>query len=153
MIHHMRLNPEPFFAVGMGRKIMEIRLNDEKRKRVKIGDKIVFTRIDDGEQITVDVLARYEFATFRELYEKFQPSICGMRHCNIDERLSDTYATYYTKEQEAEHGVLGIEIRIANPIKPDGECQECKKIQAEITKMPYRSYTWICPNCGKEYPI
>ena len=108
----MRLNPAPFEAMRSGRKTIEIRLNDEKRKQIKTGDAIIFTRTDGAEQIIVEVLARHECATFRDLYEKFAPAVCGSEYNNIEERLADTYRNYYTREQEAESGVLGIEIRL-----------------------------------------
>ena len=97
MVHNMRLNPAPFEAMRSGRKTIEIRLNDEKRRQVKAGDIIIFTRTDDTAQITVEVLARHEYATFRDLYKKFPPEVCGSEYGGIEERIADTYVNYYTR--------------------------------------------------------
>jgi ASC-1-like (ASCH) protein len=113
----MRLNSAPFEAMKAGKKTVEIRLNDEKRKGVKKGDVIIFTRTDGAEQLTVEVVGLYPFGTFRELYEKFTPEVCGSAHKGIGERLADTYKNYYSKEQEKRCGVLGIEIKLAGQEK------------------------------------
>lgn len=110
-LHNMRLNPLPFDKIKSGEKIIEIRLYDEKRKRIKIGDRIAFTKATSNERIVVEVVNLHRFATFRELYQKFSPDICGSSYDSIEDRLTDTFKDYYTKEQELEFGVLAIEIR------------------------------------------
>lgn len=69
MLHHMKLQSEPFHKIKNGRKTIELRLNDEKRQQVRVGDFIEFSQMDDPSQrLTVRVIALHHFDSFAELY-------------------------------------------------------------------------------------
>ena len=47
MLHHMKLQQEPFRKVMAGDKTIELRLNDTKRQRIRAGDQIEFLNLGD----------------------------------------------------------------------------------------------------------
>jgi ASC-1-like (ASCH) protein len=118
-MHEMKLNPQPFAKMAEGTKTIEIRLNDEKRRLLKVGDTIEFTRTDGAAKLIVEIIALHQFLTFRELYEKFPPAVCGSEYTTVEERIADTYKTYYSPKREKEWGVLGIEIKLIDHIRED----------------------------------
>lgn len=110
MLHHMKLQQNPFDMIRSGRKKIEIRLNDEKRQQVCIGDTIEFSLIDDPTQhINVVVEDLHHFATFKDLCYAFPPQEYGSESA---EEYSFMYQ-YYSKEDEAKYGVLGIRVKCA----------------------------------------
>ena len=109
MIHQMKLKNDPFERIKSGKKIIEIRLYDEKRRKIEIGDYIEFTNLESGEKIIVKVIKLHLFETFKDLFNHFDSSYFG--HDNLD--YNKMYE-YYTKEEEKEYGVFGIEIRKEN---------------------------------------
>lgn len=106
--HEMKLQPEPFVAVATGTKIIESRLYDEKRQKIQLGDQILFRNMektDEAVTARVDGLLRYE--TFSAMFNDFPPSAFG----GISkELLEDQIYGFYSKEEEAKYGVLGIRI-------------------------------------------
>ena len=69
MLHHMKLQSEPFHKIKNGRKTIELRLNDEKRQQVRVGDFIEFSQMDAPlQKLTVRVIALHHFNSFAELY-------------------------------------------------------------------------------------
>lgn len=106
----MTLNSAPFNHTHSGIKTIELRLNDNKRKRICIDDKIVFTHKDDSKKsITVKVIKLHRFHSFEELYSNLPLLKCGYTQDNIADAKADDMLAYYSKEQEAKYGVLGIE--------------------------------------------
>ncbi len=106
----MRLADEPFDKIKSGAKTVEIRLYDEKRQQIKVGDKIIFCRLSDKtDSVTATVKALHRFDTFKELFssELFPKTGCG--NLTIEQATESMYK-YYTKEQEQQYGVIGIEI-------------------------------------------
>lgn len=114
MIHYMKLNAWPFAAITSGQKDIEVRLNDEKRKQIKIGDKIIFTSMVTSAQIEVMVLAIHPFKNFKQLYQAFPATRFGCEGDSVATMVQETY-DIYSPEQEAQHGVLGIEITLVKP--------------------------------------
>ena len=108
MIHKMKLVDFAFDAIKNGTKDIEIRLNDEKRRLINIGDKIEFTNIDNGDIILVDVINLHHFDSFNDLFDTFPNKRLGLN----DTDNASIMNNFYTKEEEKEYGVLGIEIRI-----------------------------------------
>ena len=112
MAHKMNLNPEPFAMIRSGHKTIELRLNDEKRQKINVGDRIEFTQTETGEKLTAKVIAIHRFDTFAELYQKLPLLKCGYTKADIETAKPEDMDLYYTPEQQAKYGVLGIEIKI-----------------------------------------
>ncbi len=110
MIHNMKLWREAFYKIADGSKTIELRLNDEKRGQINIGDTIVFNCTKNNDVITAKVKALYKFVDFKELYENLPLDKCGY---SVDELQTAHYTDmeqYYSKEQIARYGALGIEL-------------------------------------------
>lgn len=112
MAHKMNLNPEPFAMIRSGQKTIELRLNDEKRKRIQVGDIIEFTQSETREKLITKVVAIHRFDSFAELYQKLPLLKCGYKKADIETAKPEDMNLYYTPEQQAKYGVLGIEIKI-----------------------------------------
>lgn len=106
----MRLHPRPFERIRAGTQVIESRLNDEKRQEIKVGDHIVFSlRPDFIEKEEVEVTELIHAPTFPELF-----STCPLTEFGISkpEDVENMYE-YYSKEDEAKYGVLGIKFKKA----------------------------------------
>ena len=109
MTHSMKLHREPFTLMAAGKKTVELRLNDEKRRLLSVDDVIVFTN-PDGEPLWVRVRALHPYPSFRELYAHFTPEQMGyLPGETADPADMDAY---YTPEEQAKWGVLGIEVAL-----------------------------------------
>lgn len=112
MIHHMRLDSQPFAAIVCGQKTIELRLNDEKRQTIKAGDRIVFANTDDPSlTVTVEVIALHRFATFTDLYKALPLEKCGYAHEAAASATPADMERYYSLDRQRKYGVLGIEIK------------------------------------------
>lgn len=111
MRHQMQLQPNPFFKTKNGSKVIEQRLNDEKRQLIKIGDEIEFCLANDTTQRIMTVVEDlYHFPTFKDLCYAFLPALYG----SLDqEEYVDMYQ-YYSPDDEAKYGVLGIRIKLVS---------------------------------------
>ena len=110
MIHKMKLRDKPFKLIKEGTKTIELRLYDEKRKLLNVGDVIEFTNIDTKEVIKVEILQLHLFNNFQELYKHFAKVSMGYGENEIA-NPSDM-EEYYSKEEQQEYGVVGIEIEL-----------------------------------------
>ena len=111
MKHHtMNLVPSAFRKIASGTKTIELRLNDPKRRAIAVGDHIVFCNTETDERLEVVVRARHEFATFEELYAALPLSKCGYSESELPTAHPSDMHAYYTDEQIALHGVVGLEI-------------------------------------------
>lgn len=110
MKHEMRLNNEPFNSIKSGTKTIEMRLYDEKRRLIKIGDIIEFTNRVTEEKICVDVVKLHIFNNFNELYKYFDKVLLGYN--KNEEANPNDMIKYYSKEEQKEYGVVGIEIKL-----------------------------------------
>lgn len=108
MKHSMRLNDGPFNSIKGGTKSIELRLNDEKRSLIKKNDLIEFTNIKTLEKIIVKVVEVYKFSSFDELYKMFDKTILGYGVNDIADPKD--MEQYYSKEEQEQYGVVGIEI-------------------------------------------
>ena len=108
MTHKMKLQPSPFEKIKNGTKTIEIRLNDEKRQLLKVGDKIEFVLMTDRYQkIEVEIVDLLSFTTFTQLFDAYPAEDFGG---NDKADLMGIYK-YYSKEDEAKYGVLGIKLK------------------------------------------
>ncbi len=108
--HKMRLNPQPFEMMKNGQKTIELRLLDEKRRRIAEGDRIIFTNTDSDELIETFVVKIHRFDTFEELYENLPLLRCGYTSENVDTASFRDMEEYYSVEEQAKYGVVGIEL-------------------------------------------
>lgn len=111
MIHNMHLHPEPLEKIRAGHKTIELRLYDEKRQRIQVGDKIVFTNAGDkSDTLLVEVLNIYWFSSFVELYKVLPLQRCGYEMG--EQAYPSDMELYYTKDEQEQYGVLGIEFKL-----------------------------------------
>ena len=108
--HEMKLNPAPFAMIKSGRKTIELRLFDEKRRKIKVGDGITFTNTDTGEKLTKTVKALHRFDSFETLYKTLPLLQCGYTEADVDNAHPSDMAQYYSPEEQAQFGVVGIEL-------------------------------------------
>ena len=111
MLHHMKLQQEPFRKVMAGNKTIELRLNDTKRQRIRAGDQIEFLNLGDRIlKIRVCVVAVHHFESFEELYRGLPLSACGY---GPDDRADPKdMEQYYSVEEQERWGVVGIEMKL-----------------------------------------
>jgi ASC-1-like (ASCH) protein len=108
MTHEMRLHPRPFGRIKEGTQIIESRLNDEKRQEIKVGDHIIFSlRPDFVETVEVEVTELIHAPTFRDLFLSRPLTEFGIDDI---EQVESMYE-YYSKDDEAKYGVLGIKFK------------------------------------------
>ena len=111
--HIMKLNPSPFNMIREGKKTIELRLYDEKRQRISVGDTITFVNVEDSTQtIFAEVKNLFVFDSFEELYQKLPLLECGYTEENLATASPCDMELYYSKEQQAQHGVVGIKIEV-----------------------------------------
>lgn len=109
--HTMKLNPEPFMAIKNGTKTIEMRLYDLKRQLICKGDIIEFVNTQNkNDKIKVIVKALHTYKSFDELYEKFDKISLGYRA--YESALPSDMLKYYSKDEIAEYGVVGIEVEM-----------------------------------------
>lgn len=108
--HEMRLHPGPFRKIQNGTQVIESRVNDEKREEIKVGDHIIFSlRPDFVEKAEVEVVELIHTSTFRELFLSRPLPEFGIEDGDM-KRVENIYQ-YYSKEDEAKHGVVGIKFK------------------------------------------
>lgn len=112
MLHEMKLFPKPFAAIRSGRKTIELRLNDEKRQMIAIGDTVRFTNTVSGETLEADVIALHRFGSFFALYAALPLDKCGYSKEELSTAAPEDMSAYYSPEQQAKYGALGIEIKV-----------------------------------------
>lgn len=113
MIHQMKLKRQPVDLIKSGKKSIELRLYDEKRKQIQIGDLIEFTCLDSAaETLLVRVVALYRFDSFAELYAELPLLKCGYPEESITTASPEDMNAYYSPEEQAKYGVIGIEIEM-----------------------------------------
>ena len=111
--HTMNLAPSPFKMIREGRKTIELRLYDEKRKAISIGDTITFCNTEDGsDTLSVSVEDIFIHASFEELYRELPLLECGYTEEDIDTASPVDMEEYYSKEKQAQYGVVGIKITL-----------------------------------------
>ena len=107
-MHEMRLHPEPFDKIRNGTKTIEIRLNDEKRRLMRVGDSIEFSsRADPDKKFRAEITSLDYFPSFQEVFAAYPTEQYGGESKDDWEIMY----TYYSPEEEAKYGVLGIHLK------------------------------------------
>lgn len=113
MTHYMKLHNGPFSLIASRKKTIELRLYDEKRKLIHPGDLIIFTNTQAPENtLTVTVRELHIFPTFEELYKALPLEKCGYLPSEIPAASPKDMEAYYSPAQQAQFGVVGIEITL-----------------------------------------
>ena len=112
MKHEMKLQPKYYDYILNGTKRIEIRLYDEKRSLIKIGDTITFYKEPElVESFDATVVDLFRYDSFEDMFKDFDISLLADKSMTKDE-LIDVLEEFYTKEKQAEYGVLGIKIKL-----------------------------------------
>ena len=106
----MNLQPKYFDFIKDGTKRIELRLYDEKRRSIQLGDIIEFAKSDD-EKFKAEVVGLLRYNSFAELFEDFDISILADSSMTKQELL-EVLGEFYTEENQAEFGVIGIRIKL-----------------------------------------
>ena len=113
MTHQMNLNAAPFEMIEQGTKTIELRLWDEKRSLIKVGDEILFVHTKDSTRtLRTRVKALHLFSSFEELYRTLPLTKCGYTEEDVATADPSDMDCYYSKEKQAQYGVVGIEIEL-----------------------------------------
>ena len=113
MTYQMNLNPAPFKMIEQGMKTIELRLWDERRSLLKVGDQIVFVHTKDPTRtLRTRVKALHLFSSFEELYRTLPLTKCGYTDEDVATADPSDMDCYYSKEKQAQYGVVGIEIEL-----------------------------------------
>ena len=110
MKHEMKLQNNPFQSIKNKTKTIEMRLFDEKRQLIKTNDLIEFTNQITSEKITTRVINLYKYSSFAELYQNHNKVSLGYKE--NEEAKPNDMEQYYSKEEQANYGVIGIEIEL-----------------------------------------
>lgn len=108
----MHLADLPFEQIKNGQKTIEVRLFDDKRKNLKVGEHIAFYCLDGSEFIIAKIVSLIREPTFKQFFAL--PNVlqkAGFADYSIDDAVNCMYR-YYSANQEAQYGVLGIEIEV-----------------------------------------
>lgn len=148
MLHKMQLNKQPFETIKSGNKKIELRLFDDKTKLINIGDGIEFVNRVSNEKIITKVLKLYKYDNFFELYKQFDKISLG--YGKDDYADSKDIKMYYSKEEQAKYGVVGIEIELSNLyelIKNDPDIidiyNKIEVMEDETLGYAYHNYTHV----------
>lgn len=116
MRHPMQLRSQPFRMIRCGQKTIELRLYDEKRQQIKVGDEIEFCCSQGREKpFAVRVVALHRFDDFAQLYASLPLLKCGYTEDTVKHASPDDMDAYYSKEKQAQYGVVGIEVERLAP--------------------------------------
>jgi ASC-1-like (ASCH) protein len=109
MTHYSHVSDGSFQQIKRGERLLEPRLNDEAHRKIRPGDLIIITNRKTGEEVITKVVGVLRYPSFVELLQANPPKRFGVE----DEReVLAEMRHYYTPEQEAEHGVLGIKLHL-----------------------------------------
>ena len=111
-MYEMKLKPKYYGFIESGTKRIEVRLNDKKRRKIKIGDTIRFIKEPElKEYVDTKVIKLHKYNSFIEMFKDFDISILADKSMTKEE-LINVLEEFYTKEEQEEYGVLGIEINL-----------------------------------------
>ncbi|VEU70861.1 Cof-type HAD-IIB family hydrolase [Mycoplasmopsis glycophila] len=99
-----------FNKIKNGTKTIEIRVNSTRRRHLKTNDLIKIKNESTNELLLGKITKIHNFPTFKMLFEALEPNKLGFDSAN-DNNYEQMY-NYYTKEQEKENGVIGVEFEL-----------------------------------------
>lgn len=112
MEHILKLRPKYFECIKKGSKVIELRLLDEKRKAIKIGDTIIFKKEPELEEtLKAEVKALLMYPSFKAIVDDYPIEMMSDNETTKEE-LIEALNTFYSAEQQAEYGVVGIRIEV-----------------------------------------
>lgn len=104
----MKLTAIPFNKIKSGQKVIESRLYDEKRQAIEPGDEIEFIQTEEPHNvIRTKVTGLLKYPTFKQLFTENDPKLFGG---DTAENLLIEIKQFYSDEDEAKYGVLGIRL-------------------------------------------
>lgn len=110
----MKLTAEPFDKIADGSKKIELRLFDEKRQKINLGDTITFLREpEQTTRIRTKVVGLLRYPTFADLINDFPASYFG--HTDKSTPVDGAHR-FYSAEDEAKYGVLGIKLVLTDVV-------------------------------------
>lgn len=104
--HTLHLHSGPFTKILVGKKIIESRLNDEKRRAYMVNDELIFVSREDGNRVPATITALHHFPTFAAMFSNMPAEKFGG---NSPEALLQEITQFYSAEEQAHLGVVGIE--------------------------------------------
>jgi len=108
--HNLHLASRPFEAIKSGNKVIESRLFDDKRQMIQLDDEIVFINRDTPDRtLRAKVIGLLRYKSFESLFSHNEPAKFGGPSV---EWLSDQIKEFYSAEDQAKNGVLGIEFEL-----------------------------------------
>lgn len=111
MLHHMKLQPEPFALIREGRKIYELRLWDDKRQKLQVSDTVEFMNMAcPWEKLRARVAGLHRFDSFAQLYQTLPLLQCGYTPENVDAADPADMERYYSRQEQQKWGVVAIEL-------------------------------------------
>lgn len=109
MIHYSAVAASVFDKIQDGHKVIEPRINDAVHRQVKLGDMIVIINRDTHKELLVKVVGVLRYKTFAELFKAFPSRYFGF---DSAEAAMAEVRKWYSPNDEAEHGVLGIKVHV-----------------------------------------
>ncbi len=106
----MSIQPKFFDFIKNGTKRIDLHLYDERYGQVCLGDIIEISK-SENDKIRTEVVGLLRYNSFEDLFEDFDVSIIADASMTKSEVL-DVMDGFYTKEQQARYGVLGIRLRL-----------------------------------------
>ena len=106
----MHLDRDVFKLIKNGKKTVEMRLNDEKRRGLKVGEIISVLERGSTKKVFCEIVALHPYNNFEELYADIPKDKLGYARDDIASPADMNL--YYTYEEVAKNGVLGIELKV-----------------------------------------
>jgi ASC-1-like (ASCH) protein len=107
--HTLKLHSIPFSKISSGKKTIESRLNDEKRRDFVVGDELIFISQEDGTETNATITHLHHFPDFASLFQSMPTQKFG---ADSSELLLEEIEQFYSKSDQAQWGVVGIEFEI-----------------------------------------
>lgn len=120
MTHKMNLWHDSFVKIQQGTKTIEMRLWDEKRARIAVGDRIVFTDTETGAELLCVVIRLHRYPNFQALYAHHDKVSIG--YAEQEPADPNDMLLYYSKEDIAKYGVVGIELQALQTLMCRNRC-------------------------------
>ena len=110
----IHLHKDPFDLIKSGKKDIELRVNDEKRQSIKVGDTIKFICRLDNEVFYAEVINKYYYKDFKEVYDHIAPE-----RMNFFKEGMSTYKDleqFYSQDEIDKYGVVALELKIKKEV-------------------------------------